>query len=628
MDSSINSAELLKLPYLDGPESKLLKRPPAHEFARSMLEYDVISFDVFGTLLFRPFAQPHHLFMILGEKLNCVDFMSIRMDAEKDARNQAEVRKGNKQVTLYDIYELVGLRTGIDKEIGAQLEFQTELEFCFANPYMKDVFEILKSQNKKIIAITDTYLTKEMVVKLLENSGFSGLYEVFVSGEYNCSKRDNQLYKIALQKLGRDIKMVHVGDNYEKDVKRPQELGIETRYYINVQEVGNQYRADGLSELTGSTYSGIVNTHLHNGSKQYTPYYEYGFIYGGLYILGYCKWIYDFAKQNNIDKVLFLSRDGDIYHKVFNFLYNDMKNEYVYWSRIANMKYTIEKNRYYFLKRMVVDKAKSRVPMTIKGLLRSLELDELSSLLSKYELKEDDLIHKGNVKLIQTFFIENWETVVKNLSEDNDIVREYFVNIIQGAKKVAVVDVGWVGSGGAGIKYLVEQKWKLDCKVYSLLAACRHSRHTGNLSQIMKKEIGVYIFSRMYNRNLYEIHTSKKHINVYFELLTQACYPSFSGFKKTGDGFKFMFDVPEVENYRIIEQIQNGIFDFVKIYKKAFSEYEYLFNISGYDAYLPFSMIIKDLRFIKGNFGDISFSRGVIADTENQTFQKLYDFIE
>lgn len=619
---------MLKLPYLDGSESEVLNRPIALDFVRNMLEYDVISFDVFDTLLLRPFSQPHHLFMILGEKLNCVNFMAIRMEAEKEARNLAKVMKGNCEVTIYDIYEQVELRTGIDKQYGVQLELQTELEFCFANPYMKDVFEILKSQNKKVIAISDMYLTKSMILQLLENTGFSGFFDIFVSCENNCSKRDKQLFKIALRKLGKDIRMLHVGGNYESDIQSAQELGIATRYYNNVHETGNQYRADGMSELISSTYSGIVNTHLHNGIKQYTPHYEYGFIYGGLYVLGYCKWIYDYAKQNNIDKVLFLSRDGDIYSKVFNFLYTDINNEYVYWSRIANTKYTIEKNRYDFLKRMVQHKASAALEITIKGLLESLELDEMVDLLTQYELKEDDLIHKGNVKLIQTFFVENWETVVKKLSEDNAIVKEYFINIIQGSKKIAVVDVGWVGSGGSGIKYLIEQKWKLNCEVHSLVAACRHPNHTGNLSQIMKKEIEVYIFSRMYNRNLYDIHSSTKHNNVYFELFTQACYPSFSGFKKTKEGFKLLFDVPEVENYKIIEQIHNGIFDFVKLYKKLFSNYDYLINISGYDAYLPFRMIIRDLRFIRKYFGDLSFSRGVIADTENQSFETLNDIMD
>lgn len=186
MHDHLNSTEQQKLPYLDGSESKVLNRQAAHDLAESLLDYDVISFDVFDTLLLRPFAQAHDLFMLVGDKLNCVNFMSIRIKAEKDARNYAAVKKGNKEVSIYDIYELVELRTGIDQHFGVQAEIQTELEFCFANPYIKDVFEILKSQNKKILAITDTYLTKSMIIQLLENAGFSGFFDVFVSSDNNC----------------------------------------------------------------------------------------------------------------------------------------------------------------------------------------------------------------------------------------------------------------------------------------------------------------------------------------------------------------------------------------------------------------------------------------------------------
>jgi hypothetical protein len=39
-------------------------------------------------------------------------------------------------------------------------------------------------------------------------------------------------------------------------------------------------------------------------------------------------------------------------------------------------------------------------------------------------------------------------------------------------------------------------------------------------------------------------------------------------------------------------------------------------------------MIIKDLRFIRKHFGDLRFSRGVIADTENQTFETLNEILD
>jgi len=337
--------DTIKLPYLDGAESEVVYRPKPHEFAKTLLRYDVISFDIFDTLLLRPFSRPDDLLMILVEKHNYVNFGYIRRQAEREARKLALQRTGSTEITIYDIYEIIEFRTGINKEYGVQVELETELEFCFANPYMMELFKIVQSQGKRIIAISDMYLTKPMLMQLLNKAGYSGFEEVYVSSEHGGSKRDKKLYEIVIKKLGPDTTWMHIGDNLESDKNSARELGINTRYYQGVHESGNPYRADGMSELTGSLYRGIVNTHLHNGTKHYSPHYEYGFIYGGLYILGFCKWIYDYAKQNNIDKILFLSRDGEIYHRVFNYLFNDMDNEYVYWSRIASLRYTVDINR-------------------------------------------------------------------------------------------------------------------------------------------------------------------------------------------------------------------------------------------------------------------------------------------
>ena len=67
-----------------------------------------------------------------------------------------------------------------------------------------------------------------------------------------------------------------------------------------------------MSAITGSMYRGIVNAHLHNGLNEYSMEYEFGFVYGGLFVLGYCQFIHEYVQTHHIDKILFLARDGDI----------------------------------------------------------------------------------------------------------------------------------------------------------------------------------------------------------------------------------------------------------------------------------------------------------------------------
>lgn len=51
------------------PESHLMKHPSIEELLSELMKYDVISFDIFDTLIFRPFSEPTDLFYIIGEKL-------------------------------------------------------------------------------------------------------------------------------------------------------------------------------------------------------------------------------------------------------------------------------------------------------------------------------------------------------------------------------------------------------------------------------------------------------------------------------------------------------------------------------------------------------------------------------
>ena len=132
------------------------------------MKYDVISFDIFDTLILRPFATPQALFMIIGKRLGRTEYYRIRVDAEKRAREIASVEKGNTEVTIDDIYSVIEQRTGIPKEEGIRTEIETELDYCFANPYMKRVFRLLQEHGKTIIIVSDMYLPQDLMARLLD----------------------------------------------------------------------------------------------------------------------------------------------------------------------------------------------------------------------------------------------------------------------------------------------------------------------------------------------------------------------------------------------------------------------------------------------------------------------------
>lgn len=614
-----------RLPYLDGAESGLSNRQQEIFLTKDLLQYDVVSFDIFDTLILRPFAKPADLFMLVGKRLKRAEFYRIRTDAERRAREDAMHRNGNTEVTIYDIYAIIEERTGLPKELGVQTEFQTELDYCFANPYMKRIFRLLQEQGKPIVIVSDMYLPGEMMAKLLEKCGYTGYEKLYVSCDYGCSKRSKSLYQyVKKDHAGKSI--IHVGDNTASDIQAAKAAGLAAHYYRNCHEIGAPYRADGMSELVGSAYAGIVNTHLHNGAEVYSPYYEYGFIYGGLYVLGFCSWMHRKAKQEGIEKILFLSRDGAIYQRVFNMMYDDVPNEYFLWSRIANTKYTLQKNRDDFLKRMVLYRAMSPIPTDVDSLLKSLSLNGLRDLLKDYGLTPDTLVIQETVKPLDRLFIDHWDIVCQAFADEQQIVHQYLAEKLGNAKKVAVVDVGWLGSGPMGLKYLIEDEFSFDCRVSCWMAASRPPVHTDIMAESLDGTIEPYMFSRMYNRNNFDVHANTNHglNNVFFELFTQDVTPSYAGFSSDGG---FLFDIPEVENHAVVRDIHAGIFDFCSKYYSCFKSDPLMLCIPGYDAYLPYRMIIRDLTFAKKYFGTLSFARTIAGDPKSQKLETINNLL-
>ena len=602
--------------YMQGAESAYKPRMSAMNLAKGLMKYETISFDIFDTLIFRPFSKPSDIFILVGNKLDVMDFCKIRIDAEKEARKRAEMYRGNTEITIDDIYRVVEEKTGIPRHLGVSAEFAAEMDLCFANPYMKRVFDLVKFQGKKIVICSDMYLPSKMLDQLLKNCGYCGYSKIYVSCEYNCSKRNGKLYEI-VKEYHKNI--VHVGDNKTSDITMAELAGVPCIRYMNVNEKGEKFRADNMTYLTGSAYRGIVNAHLHNGINEYSPYYEMGFVYAGIYVFGFCQWIHKIANERKIEKILFLAREGDIYKKVFDQCFDDIKTEYTLWSRVPVVKTIVNKNRYPYLLQLVHHKANAIYKSKIVSLFTKIGISPLLKYLGEYRINEDEYLSPQNEKVIEKLMIDHWDELCNCYEIDLENTKKYLTTLIGNNKKIAVVDVGWSGNNVLQIKYLVEKVCKLDCDVTCLLAATRNVNETYMAGMMQENHVETYIFSNMYNKFLHDFHqnTNNRLNSFFFEIMTQSASPTFLGF---GDNI-LQFDIPEIENYELDTEIHKGILDFALMYKNAFKKYPYMDNICGHDAYMPFRMLVSDLAFLQKYFSGFVFGRDLFATQEKAVME-------
>ena len=292
----------------DVPESLFTTEYSATHILEAVKDYDIISFDIFDTLIFRPFSAPTDLFDYLAEEIGILDFKSVRIVQEWKARQDKFAVSGSYEVTLEEIWNRIECETGYPAGKGRNLEEELEQRFCYANPVMHTVFKELQRRKKTIIITSDMYLSEAFLEKLLAQNGYSGIQKLYISSEYNAGKSDGTIYEYVKEDFEKE-KIIHIGDNEISDITNAKKAGLAVFYYPNVNKHSKAYRAYDMSLMVGAAYRGIVNNHMYCGNNSYSMEYEYGYIYGGLFVLGYCTFIHDYYKKNGIDKILFLTQN-------------------------------------------------------------------------------------------------------------------------------------------------------------------------------------------------------------------------------------------------------------------------------------------------------------------------------
>lgn len=608
------------------PESHRQKRLTYTTMAKKMLLCDVVSFDIFDTLLLRPFDDPKTVFYLVGEKLHCPSFTRYRVLAEKQARQEAMEKNGVNEVTLCDIYQKMQRYVACDIRRAMELEEETELSLLRANPYMKQLYQTAVELGKTVIAVSDMYLSSYVIEKALHNAGYTQISRIFISQECGFSKRSGKLFPYVKEQLGNDKRYFHIGDNYTSDFLRSQEAGFEANYYPNGNRLGNPHRCMDLTALIGSAYRGIVNNRLCCGAFRENQYFEYGYVYAGFYVLGYCVWIHERVRAKGIEKLLFLSRDGDILQKVYQKLYPQEKTEYVYWSRAAATRLTAGYFRNEFFLRYIKYKISRKI--TMKQMLAAMELPQMQPVLAEAGFQEQTLLTKENYEEIVTVFLDNWKIVEQAYSGSYQAAKLYYQEKLDGVRSAAAVDVGWAASGVSALKVLVEDLWNFDCKIYGFVSGANYL-HDQNIIEapLTSGDIESYMFSPQKNRELKRQHRVGQLYSVFIEMMLASPSPSFMQYELSEDGRPaFRFDLPETEGYEMIQEMQRGILTFVDDYTRAFAQYPQLYRISGEDAYHVCRFIISRPDYFRNLFAEYPVNRAVgTSSYEMETLTQLME---
>jgi HAD superfamily hydrolase (TIGR01549 family) len=209
-------------------------------------KYEYISFDIFDTLLLRPFWDPTDLFYFVGVyamSLNIVknelEFMKIRKKAEEIAR----LRVGRKieDITIDEIYDTLKKLLHRNSDIESLMKYETNLElnFCYRRQSGYELYCKAIKSNKRVICISDMYLKKQKIEELLHKNGYSQFEMIYLSSETRLGKYTGHLYQHVLEHLNieQKEKIMHIGDNYHSDIRMSQINGLNAFYLKKTKDL-------------------------------------------------------------------------------------------------------------------------------------------------------------------------------------------------------------------------------------------------------------------------------------------------------------------------------------------------------------------------------------------------------
>lgn len=349
----------------------------ADRFAALLGEVDLVTFDVFDTALVRGLLRPDDLFLqwqfagvsqgLLSPALcGRIDVTRARREAERETRLKAWQSEARGEIRLEEIYARLGDRLAVDAEaLNRLMQLETELELaqCARNPFIGSLYDAAMRAGKRTGFLSDMYLGEALIRRMLEKGGYAGFSFVHVSSTSFDTKARGTLYQRILRTDGlAPERWLHVGDNYDSDVRIAREAGIRALHYekcaarlqtdrdavrrhISRQPVS---RCGVESQLFHSSCAGLVSNRAFCDPDRSSVgsaaicWADWGYRHAGPLLAGFGTWLVRELRRRGAARVYFLARDGYLIKSAVDRILTDgptasdeIATHYLYASRRA-----------------------------------------------------------------------------------------------------------------------------------------------------------------------------------------------------------------------------------------------------------------------------------------------------
>jgi FMN phosphatase YigB (HAD superfamily) len=337
-----------------GVPTTIATTPTAYQAARRLLvagKVELVTCDVFDTIVTRPVVTPSDLFVELGRRLAADGLLppTVAPGVFAHARREAELRgraararsaraglrasiqrptdeEINRaaeviapECTLDEVWSLMPGFGDVNRQTLIERELELEANSLRPIPEAVDVLRVAVQRSIPVVLVSDIYLSAEQLRYLLGSVGFDLdlIDEIVTSADHRLGKAHGLLAQVIDDRgVGRDAVM-HLGDNLLSDVVTATRLGVHP-IHVDLAPADHQIKTPHPALQTWSREVGsdlgitaaVRSTLVTAAGHGLDPSYQYGAAVIGPALAGFSRWVSATATDVGATHVHCMLREG------------------------------------------------------------------------------------------------------------------------------------------------------------------------------------------------------------------------------------------------------------------------------------------------------------------------------
>ena len=358
-----------------------------------------------------------------GNKLGITSKKIKSFEKYKDVtKKELKLKIDNAEVVSFDVFDTLVMR----RVLYPSDVYEIGNELLVKRDSMVDMLDYALLNKKDIYLLSDMYLTNVQIKTCLEDMGITiEVEKILVSCDFGITKPDG-LFDILHAKV-RGKRILHIGDSFEADIIAAKKFGINDTFqiYNALTMLEDSYTDDILAydktiqdrlligEFSAKELNDPFIFSATNGRLKIDSYFQLGYSYIAPFIMRVFSWIVQQAASSKLEMVLLSSRDGYIFEKIYQLFkdkYEIIPMKYCYTSRIASVLASI-RNENDIINAAILPFAGTPKEMLIKRFF--LEPNEICKKLDNEDAQNYILKHANMILCKAKNALNNYQKYLK-----------------------------------------------------------------------------------------------------------------------------------------------------------------------------------------------------------------------